>query len=128
MKLPTTKIFPNLQGDWTTSNTVMKIWYKRRFKKKSRKKGKEYVEVFEQNEVAWISNFIKINKEKIHADSLNLRIANKTMKENWKIKAKVTMQKRYYCKVKIILNKGEYLNLKVGKVCSITYKAIFKLK
>ena len=23
MKLPTTKILPNLQGDWTTSNTVI---------------------------------------------------------------------------------------------------------
>ena len=52
------------------------------------KKGKEYVEVFEQNEVVRISNFIRINKEKMHADSLNLRIAKKTMKENWKIKEK----------------------------------------
>ena len=37
--------------------------------------GKEYVEIFEQIEVVRISNFIRINKEKMHADSLNLRIA-----------------------------------------------------
>ena len=99
-----------------------------RNREKSRKKGKEYVEVFEQNEVVRISNFIKINKEKMHADSLNLRIAKKTMKENWKIKAKVIMQKRDYCKVKIILNKGEHLDLQVGTVWSIASKAIFKIK
>ena len=55
-------------------------------KEKSREKGKEYVEVFEQNEVGRISNFIWINKEKMYIDSLNLRIAKKTMKENLKIK------------------------------------------
>ena len=97
-------------------------------REKSRKKGKEYVEVFEQNEVVRISNFIKINKEKMHTDSLNLRIAKKTMKENWKIKAKVIMQKRDYFKVKIILNKGEHLDLQVGTVWSIASKAIFKIK
>ena len=85
-------------------------------REKSRKKGKEYVEVFEQNEVVRISNFIKINKEKMHAGSINLRITKKTMKENWKIKAKVIMQKRDYWKVKIILNKGEHLDLQVGTV------------
>ena len=64
----------------------------------------------------------------MHSDSLNLRIAKKTMKENWKIKAKVIMQKNDYCKVKIILNKGEHLDLQVGTVWSIARKAIFKLK
>ena len=64
----------------------------------------------------------------MHADSLNLRIAKKTMKENWKIKSKVIMQKRDYCKVKIILKKGEHLDLKVGTVWSIASKAIFKIK
>ena len=49
----------------------------------------------------------------MHVDSLNLIITNKTMKENWKIKAKVIMQKRDYCKVKIILNKREHLDLQV---------------
>ena len=82
----------------------------------------------EQNEVVRISNFIKINKEKMHADSLNLRIAKKTMKENSKIKTKVIMQKRDSCKVKIILNKGEHLNLQVRTVWSIASKAIFKIK
>ena len=28
MKLPTTKIFPNLQGDWTTSNIMYINTYK----------------------------------------------------------------------------------------------------
>ena len=46
------------------------------------KKGKEYVEVFEQIEVVRISNFIRINKEKMHADSLYLRIEKKAIKEN----------------------------------------------
>ena len=64
----------------------------------------------------------------MNADSLNLRIENKTMKENWKIKAKVIMQKRDYYKVKIILNKGEHLDLQVGTVWSIASKVIFKLK
>ena len=57
--------------------------------KKSIKKGKEYVEVFEQNEVVWISNFIKINKEKMYADSLSLRIEKKTIKEKiWRSRQK----------------------------------------
>ena len=97
-------------------------------REKSRKKGKKYVEVFEQNKVVRINNFIRINKEKMYADSLNLRIAMKTINENWKIKAKVIMQKRDYCKVKIILNKGEHLDLQAGTVLSIASKAIFKLK
>ena len=42
----------------------------------------------------------------MHPDSLNLKIAKKTMKEIWKIKGKVIMQKSDYCKVKITLNKG----------------------
>ena len=41
---------------------------------KNQEKEKEYVEVFEQNEVVRISNFIRINKEKMHADSLNLKL------------------------------------------------------
>ena len=44
--------------------------------KNREKKGKEYVEVFEKNEVVRINNFIRINKKWL-ADSVNLRIAKK---------------------------------------------------
>ena len=97
-------------------------------REKSRKKRKKYVEVFEINEVVRIFNFIRINKEKMHADFFNLRIAKKAMKENWKIKAKAIMRRWDYCKLKIILNKGEHLDLQVGTEWSIASKAIFKLK
>ena len=65
-------------------------------------------------EVVRISNFIRVIKGKMHADSLNLRIAKKKMKENWIIETKVIMYKRDYWIIKIILNKGEHLDLQVG--------------
>ena len=49
------------------------------------------------------------------ADALNLKIAKKIMKENWKIKGKIIYQKWDYCKVQIITNKGKInINLNLG--------------
>ena len=81
---------------------------------KIKKKRKENRENFEIDEVVRISNFFRLNSEKMFADALNLIIANKSMKENWKIKWKIIYQKRDYCKVQIIANEGEIIELKKG--------------
>ena len=36
-----------------------------------------------------MSNFLRINSEKMFADALDPIIAKKTIKENWKIKVKI---------------------------------------
>ena len=49
-------------------------------------------EKFEKNkiyEVVKISNFLRLNSEKMFADALNPIIAKKSIKENWKIKGKI---------------------------------------
>ena len=94
----TTKIKP-FELIWSENNENL-IQKAIKNREKSRKKGKRIYWGLKKNEVVRISNLIKINKEKMHADSLNLRIGNKTIKENWKIKAKVIIQKSDYFKVK----------------------------
>ena len=60
-----------------------------RIEKKSRKKAKENRDFFEINEVVRISNFLRINSEKMFVDILNPIISKKSMKENWKIKKNI---------------------------------------
>ena len=45
------------------------------------------------------------------ADALNLIIAKKNMKENWKIKERLYIKKDY-CKLQIIENEGEITEIK----------------
>ena len=61
---------------------------------KNQEKEKEYVEVFEQNEVVRISNFIRINKEKMQASSLNLRLQRKQWKKIWRSRQSNYAEKR----------------------------------
>ena len=72
----------------------MRIKHRRqlRIEKKSRRKAKENREIFEIDEVVWISNFFRINLEKMFTDALNPIIAKKSMKEKWNIKGKIIYQ------------------------------------
>ena len=59
---------------------------------KIKKKRKRNIEKFEIDEVVRISNFLILNSEKMFEDALNPKIAKKSMKENWKIKGKITVK------------------------------------
>ena len=76
--------------------------------------NQEKRDIFEIYEVVRISNFLRLNSEKMFKDALNLIIAKKNMKENWKIKGKIIYQKRDYRKVQIIANEGVITELKKG--------------
>ena len=60
-------------------------------------------------------------------DALNPIIANKIMKENWKIKGKIIYQQRDFCKVQIIANEVEIVRLKIGSKWKIVTKDIIKI-
>ena len=56
---------------------------------KNKKKSKENREICELDEAIRISNFLRLNSEKMIADALNSIIAKKIMKEKRKIKRKI---------------------------------------
>ena len=60
------------------------------------KKIKENRDISEIDEVARISNFLRIYSEKMLEDALNPIIASESMKENWEIKGKTICQERDY--------------------------------
>ena len=61
------------------------------------------------------------------ADALNLIIAKKIMKENWKIKGKIIYKRDYY-KVQIIANEGEITELKKESKLKISTKAVYLIR
>ena len=61
---------------------------------KIKKKAKENREIFEIDDVVRISNFLRLNSEKMFADALNPIIAKKNTKENWRIIEKLYIKKR----------------------------------
>ena len=64
----------------------MRIKYRWQFRiKNQEKKVKEKKEICEIDEVVRISNFLRLNSEKMFADALNPIITKNSMKENWKI-------------------------------------------
>ena len=64
----------------------MRIKYRRQLRIE---KSKQNEENFVIDEVVRISNFLRINLDKMFEDALNPIIARKSMKENWKIKGKI---------------------------------------
>ena len=92
----------------------MWIKYRRQLRIEKTNKKQTNKEIFELDEVVKISRFLIINSKKIFAGALNLIIAKKSMKRNWKIKWKNMDQKRDYYKVQIIANEEEITELKKG--------------
>ena len=63
-----------------------------------KKTTKENKEIFEIYKVVRISNFLRINSEKMFADALNPIITKKSMKENWKIIGEIIYKKETIAK------------------------------
>ena len=81
-----------------------------RIEKKSREKANENRDIFEIDEVVIISNFLRINSEKMLADAQNPKISNKSIKENWKIKGKIIYKKETIAKCRSLLTNDRLLN------------------
>ena len=78
-------------------------------------KAKANRDIFQIDEVVRISNFLRINSERIFANALNPIIATtKKHEKELEDKRRIIYQKRDYCKVHIIANEGEIAELKKG--------------
>ena len=80
-------------------------WEYKKFNKKQTNK-----EIFELDEVVKISRFLIINSKKIFAGALNLIIAKKSMKRNWKIKWKNIYKNKTITKYRSLQTKERLQN------------------